>query len=82
MHMYEYQCGKCGEIFEELVMSEDEVVPCPKCGSKETSKLLSACAAHTHGGAVSTSSLTTANGRSGGCSGCSGGSCATCGGCH
>ena len=41
MHMYEYQCGKCGEIFEELVMSEDEVVPCPKCGSKETSKLLS-----------------------------------------
>ena len=33
MPMYEYRCNKCGEIFEELVSSDDEKVPCPKCGS-------------------------------------------------
>lgn len=80
MPMYEYRCNKCGEIFEELVSSDDEKVPCPKCGSTETEKLLSACASHTKGGAVSTTSVTSANGSSG-CSGCSGGSCASCGGC-
>lgn len=47
MPMYEYRCNKCGEIFEELVSSDDEKVPCPKCGSTETEKLLSACASHT-----------------------------------
>ena len=62
MPMYEYRCNKCGEIFEELVSSDDEKVPCPKCGSTETEKLLSACASHTKGGAVSTTSVTSANG--------------------
>ena len=64
MPMYEYRCNKCGEIFEELVSSDDEKVPCPKCGSTETEKLLSACASHTKGGAVSTTSVTSANGSS------------------
>lgn len=36
MPIYEYQCPKCGEIFEEWVNIGDaeETQPCPKCGAQ------------------------------------------------
>ena len=42
MPIFEYQCKKCEEIFEELVL-KDEDIPrkCPKCGSKIIKKLFS-----------------------------------------
>jgi len=41
--LYEYKCGKCGEIFEELVsLSSPTEIVCPKCGSKESERVLSA----------------------------------------
>ncbi len=43
MPMYEYQCADCGETFERLVrISEaDRKQQCPRCKSKETSRIVS-----------------------------------------
>ncbi|MDD3731386.1 MAG: zinc ribbon domain-containing protein [candidate division Zixibacteria bacterium] len=41
MPMYEYQCTDCGHKFDELVKNASEVIPCPKCGSERTFKLIS-----------------------------------------
>jgi len=49
MPIYEYKCTKCGNEFEELVSSQDELPPCPKCESKKVEKLMSACAIQTDG---------------------------------
>lgn len=47
MPMYEYNCGKCGNRFENLAKSADEAAPCcPKCGSKETKKAVSGFSSH------------------------------------
>ncbi len=40
MPMYEYDCGKCNERFEQLHRSNEKVV-CPKCGSASSSKVFS-----------------------------------------
>ncbi len=50
MPIYEYVCSKCQKEFEELVFSHDEVPPCPECGSKEVTKLMSASVVQTDGG--------------------------------
>ena len=42
MPMYEYACEACHKVFEELVFGSPEAVPCPKCGSPRTKRLLSA----------------------------------------
>ena len=42
MPIDEYKCNDCGEKFEELVNSADEIAPCPKCESTSVEKLLSA----------------------------------------
>lgn len=42
MPMYEYKCSACGNEFEELVFGDVETVPCPKCDSSDTRRLLSA----------------------------------------
>lgn len=39
--VYEYECGECGEPFEELVGGEAEVPPCPACGARSGRRLLS-----------------------------------------
>ncbi|RJR29670.1 MAG: zinc ribbon domain-containing protein [Candidatus Latescibacterota bacterium] len=44
MPIFEYRCGKCGELFEELVMSSSQTVACPSCGSIDLEKLISAIA--------------------------------------
>ena len=41
MPIYEYKCDDCGDIFEELVSSGTETVPCPKCKSPKVHKLIS-----------------------------------------
>ena len=76
MPMYEFQCKKCGESFEELA-STTETVPCPHCGSRETERLMSACCCMSGDGGSGAGS--SAHSSSCGCSGCSGGHCSTCG---
>lgn len=50
MPIFEYKCAKCDNEFEELVFSQDELPPCPKCQSKNVEKLMSAAAVKTDGG--------------------------------
>ncbi|MBA2847896.1 zinc ribbon domain-containing protein [Thermosulfuriphilus ammonigenes] len=70
MPIYEFECQKCHEIFEELVLGSSSKVRCPKCQSEDVRKCLSAFAFKSGSRFVSSSG--------GGCSGCSGGSCSTC----
>ena len=43
MPIYEYVCSDCGNQFEELVAADSEgTITCPKCGSGETQRVLSA----------------------------------------
>ena len=42
MPIYKFQCESCGEEYEDLVTKRGEKSPCPKCGSKKVSKLISA----------------------------------------
>ena len=81
MPMYEYRCDACKCEFEELVFGQPESVPCPKCGSVKTHKLLSRCRAKMHGfGPGFPDAPSSGSGRGGGgCSSCSGGNCSTCG---
>lgn len=42
MPIFEYKCKKCNKVFEELILSSsDNVITCPKCGSKDLIKLFS-----------------------------------------
>lgn len=50
MPIYEYVCKQCGHEFEELVFNGEEPVACPRCGAKDTEKLMSACSAKVDGG--------------------------------
>jgi len=49
MPIFEYICNECKNEFEELVFSQDELPPCPKCGANKVRKLMSACAIQTDG---------------------------------
>ncbi len=51
MPLYEYKCKKCEKSFETLVSASKADAPqeCPECGSKETSRLLSAFCASVGG---------------------------------
>jgi putative FmdB family regulatory protein len=40
MPIYEFECGDCGERFEELV-AVGEVVACPRCGAERSRRLIS-----------------------------------------
>ncbi len=40
MPLYEYECDKCHEKFEQLVLIDENPPPCPKCGG-ETQKIVS-----------------------------------------
>ncbi|MFZ5979345.1 MAG: FmdB family zinc ribbon protein [Candidatus Zixiibacteriota bacterium] len=71
MPMYEYQCTECGFKFDELVKSSDETVPCPKCQSEKTFRLISMFSAQ------GTSSPAGSGGGSCNASSCSSKSCFT-----
>ncbi len=78
MPMYEFRCNKCSDIFEEIA-SASETVPCPKCGSTDTERLMSACRCITGGGACDTGDAGGGHSSGCGCAGCSGGHCSSCG---
>jgi len=45
MPLLEYECQKCGKIFEELVFTSripDEEITCPHCGYNKAKKMISA----------------------------------------
>jgi putative FmdB family regulatory protein len=42
MPIYEIICGDCGQEGELFVGKTGDVLPCPRCGSHNTSKLMSA----------------------------------------
>ncbi len=52
MPIFEFQCQKCGEPFDELVRSAAAIdeVSCPKCGSARVKKKLSTFATKVSGG--------------------------------
>ena len=68
MPIFEYRCGKCGRVFEQLVRSDAERVECPDCASRIVVKLLSA--ASTPRTAAASASFKASGG---GC--CAGGGC-------
>ena len=51
MPMYEYQCSKCEDRFEELVTgAEDEAsITCPSCGSDKIFRVMSTFSSHCGG---------------------------------
>lgn len=75
MPIYEYQCIKCGKIFDALrTMSQaDEPIPCQQCMSTKTRRKVSAAFAHSGGRVVA------GGGNRSVCGSCSGGSCRSCG---
>ncbi len=72
MPIYEFNCQKCQEAFEELVLSRSEKVVCPKCGSTKIERALSVFS-HASGGSFRSS-------QGSACGGCAKSSCAGCGG--
>jgi putative FmdB family regulatory protein len=40
--LYEFECGRCGARFEELLGAGTEAVACRACGTAETRRLYSA----------------------------------------
>lgn len=81
MPIFEYTCKACNAEFEELVFDRDECPPCPKCGSDDTCKLMSAVRSRVGGGASDMggdSDSGSAPAAPSGCAGCSGGDCSSC----
>ena len=39
--IYEFECDGCGSRFEELVGAGAEAIPCVRCGSSRTRRLMS-----------------------------------------
>jgi putative FmdB family regulatory protein len=47
MPIYEYRCGACGHVFEEIASASCAELPdCPQCKAKNAQKQLSAPAIH------------------------------------
>jgi len=74
MPIYEYQCDKCGKKFEAMrpSASADDAIPCGKCSSQKTKRIMSTFFARNSVGSIS--------GMDKSCGSCTGGSCADC--CH
>jgi len=43
MPIYEYNCKKCGHVFDMFrgIHSDDDQIECPKCGAKHSERLYS-----------------------------------------
>ena len=72
MPVYEFVCNECKREFEELVMSKNEVIECPSCGSRDARKLMSAFAVTGSARKASASSCGTCKPSAGKCKGCCG----------
>lgn len=77
MPIYEYKCPDCSKEFEELVFG-DETPACPKCGGKNSTRLLSCACLHTPGPSRVGQTVNFPSSGGSGCGGCSGGNCSTC----
>ncbi len=42
MPIFEFLCTSCAGVFEKIVYDDTETLTCPKCGSTQLTKLLSA----------------------------------------
>ncbi|WP_462323859.1 FmdB family zinc ribbon protein [Desulfoplanes sp.] len=43
MPLFEFSCNACGETFEEITSpASPKTIICPKCGSKDVKKMVSA----------------------------------------
>ena len=42
MPIYEYRCGKCGQVNEFLILGTQNRLQCEQCGSEDLTKLMSA----------------------------------------
>jgi len=58
MPIYEYACKSCNTKFDQLAksMSNETAIPCPKCGSRQTSRALSLFAVGAEGASKSEAS--------------------------
>ena len=41
MPIFEYECGKCGQQFEFLVLPTSDAPKCPQCSSKKLTQMIS-----------------------------------------
>lgn len=72
MPIYLYQCQKCGEKFEKLILPDrDQLLKCIKCGNARLSKLPTSFRFSGEGSGSMES-------RGSSCSTCSGGNCSSC----
>ncbi|MCD6452399.1 MAG: zinc ribbon domain-containing protein [Acidobacteria bacterium] len=71
MPIFEYRCSHCSHRFEKLILKENDIPSCPKCGSSDVEKLFSTFGVQMKGEGFSLSSSS--------CSTCSSNSCRTCG---
>ncbi|MDF1543930.1 MAG: zinc ribbon domain-containing protein [bacterium] len=53
MPLFEYICADCGNEFEELVSSSEQIISCPKCNSHSVERKLSVFAASSSGSSSS-----------------------------
>lgn len=72
MPIYEYECKKCNDKFEFLMLRKDEEIKCPKCGSQNATKIFSSFAFT--GGDTDHSCSSGGSG----CGNCSNHNCSTC----
>jgi len=63
MPVYSFRCKECGEIFDFLYVRSSEKPECPKCGSKNLEKQLTAPAGIKIGNSASYQKGTTCCGR-------------------
>ena len=70
MPIYEYECLKCGNCFEKLVLRESESIECPQCSTAGVRKMMSVCG-FSVGGKFRSSSDSN-------CTGCSATTCTSC----
>ena len=42
MPLFDFQCSQCQHTFEDLAFDDDDEILCPRCGSSETIRLVSA----------------------------------------
>lgn len=80
MPIYEFHCPSCDMEYEERVARMGDTAPCPKCGSADVERLMSAAAVHMKGSSSSRAMPSCANGScdfapSGGAPPCCGGMC-------
>jgi putative FmdB family regulatory protein len=52
MPLYDYECPRCGNRFEELVFGSDKKVNCPKCQAEAERKMSVFAAPATKGAAT------------------------------